>query len=115
MAGCGRETVRIAFVHTAGFLVDRFRGLMQAQQGRMVEIEAVVRPDVYQALAAGDRPRHDALVTAAAQEAAERSDVLVLAQASIAHLQDELAQALGKPVLASPPLLMREIGRRLHA
>lgn len=86
-----------------------------AAQDRTVEIETVIRPDAYQALAAGDRPRHDVLVTAAAQEVSERCDLLVLAQASIAHLQDELAHVLGKPVLASPPLLMREIGLRLHA
>lgn len=86
-----------------------------AEQGRAVEIEPVVRPDAYQALFAGDRARHDAVVTEAATEAAGRADVLVLAQASLAHLQAPLSQALGKPVLASPPLLMAEIGRRLAA
>ncbi|MBV8912658.1 MAG: aspartate/glutamate racemase family protein [Acetobacteraceae bacterium] len=86
-----------------------------AAQGRKVEIEAVIRPEAYQALAAGDRARHDALVTSAADDAATRSDVLVLAQASIAHLQPQLQRSLGKPVLASPELLMRELGRRLAA
>ena len=86
-----------------------------AAQGKPVEIEAVIRPEAYQALASGDKARHDAIVAEAATEAAARSDVLVLAQASIAHLQNELEQRLGKPVLASPPLLMAELGRRLAA
>ena len=86
-----------------------------AAQGRPVEIEAVIRPEAYQALAAGDRARHDELVTSAATDAAARSDVLVLAQASIAHLRPELEQSLCKPVLASPDLLMQELGRRLAA
>ncbi|MDX1369306.1 hypothetical protein [Pseudomonas sp.] len=38
-------------------------------------------------------------------------DVLVLAQASLAHLRDRLTAELSCPVLASLPLLMREIVR----
>lgn len=88
-----------------------------AAQGREVTVEPVVRPEAYQALFAGDRARHDAIVAEAAQDAAQRggggADVLVLAQASLAHLQAPLTQALGKPVLASPKLLMAEIARWL--
>ena len=84
-----------------------------AAQGRLVEVTAVVRPDAYQALFAGDRAHHDAIVMEAARGAVAQADVLVLAQASLAHLQAQLAE-FGKPVLASPPLLMAEITRRLE-
>jgi hypothetical protein len=71
----------------------------------------VLRPEAYQALMAGDRARHDAILYAAATEISNEVDVLVLAQASLAHLRDTFAAELTCPVLASPPLLMREIAR----
>jgi hypothetical protein len=37
----------------------------------------------------------------------------VLAQASLAHLVDALAERLPCPVLASPSLLMRDLAQRL--
>jgi Asp/Glu/hydantoin racemase len=83
-----------------------------ATQGREVIVETVVRPEAYTALFAGDRARHDAIVNDAAEEVAGRADILVLAQASLSHLQLPLGR-LGKPVLSSPPLLMLELIRRL--
>lgn len=82
--------------------------------GRPLEVELFVRPDAYQTLLKGDRAGHDATVRDACRAAAERNDVIVLAQASLAHLQTDLQAELGKPVLASPPLLMQELGRRLR-
>ena len=84
-----------------------------AQAGRTVTVTPFVRPDAYDALFSGDRDRHDAIVTQAAHEAAGWADVIVLAQASLAHLQPALAQSTGRPVLCSPPLLMQEVGRWL--
>jgi Asp/Glu/hydantoin racemase len=109
---------RIAVLCTNASTPGPSEALLRAHaaiQNKSVEIEAVVRPDAYQALLAGDRAGHDATVRQAAQQAAGRADVLVLAQASIGHLQEELAATLGKPVLASPPLLMQEIARHIAA
>ncbi len=83
-----------------------------AAQGREVIVETVVRSEAFTALFAGDKERHDAILTEAAQEILPRVDVLVLAQATLAHLQAPLSR-LGKPVLASPPMLLAELGRRL--
>jgi hypothetical protein len=77
-----------------------------------VEIRTVLCAEAYQALLAGDRARHDAILREAATGIASEVDVLVLAQASLAHLRDPLAAALACPVLASPPTLMREVVRR---
>lgn len=85
-----------------------------AAQGRAVSVTPVVRPDAYQALFAGDQARHDAIVAEAAHGAARDADVIVLAQASLAHLQPALARDTGLPVLSSPPLLMQEVGRRIQ-
>jgi len=74
-------------------------------------IKTVLRPEAYQALMAGDHARHDAILHEAATEISNEVDVLVLAQASLAHLRDMLAAELKCQVLAGPPLLMREIAR----
>ena len=83
-----------------------------AAQGREVLVETVVRPEAHTALYAGDIDRHDSIMFEAARQAAVRADLLVLAQASLGHLQSPL-QALGRPVLLSLPLLMADIARRL--
>lgn len=67
----------------------------------------------------GRRDEHDALVTQAALALAARVDRLVLAQASLAHLAQPLAQPLaqktGKPVLASPEWMVADVLARVAA
>jgi hypothetical protein len=69
----------------------------------------------FAALAAGRREEHDALVTQAALALAARVDRLVLAQASLAHLAEPLAQKTGKPVLASPEWMVADVLARVAA
>ena len=110
-----RQGKRLALICTSTSIPGPAATLLRqhvAAQGREVLVEAVVRPEAYTALFAGDRARHDAIVTEAAEEAASRADVLVLGQASLDHLRVAIAR-FGKPVLSGPPLLMLEIGRRL--
>jgi Asp/Glu/hydantoin racemase len=107
-----RSGSRIGLLCTAASTVAPSTALLQAhaaEQGRSVTIQPRVEPDAYAALMAGDRARHDALVRTAAIALAREVDVLVLAQASLAHLRDGLAAELACPVLASPPLLMRAL------
>jgi len=109
-----RNGVRIGLLCTATSTVEPSSALLRAHaaaQARDIHITTVLRPDAYQALMAGDRARHDAILTEAAGGLAGEVDVLVLAQASLAHLRDKLAAMLPCPVLASPPLLMREIAK----
>jgi hypothetical protein len=106
--------LRIGLLCTAASTVEPSSALLRAhaaEQGRDIGITTVLRPEAYQALMAGDRARHDVLLEEAAAGLAREVDVLVLAQASLAHLRDKLAAELPCPVLASPPLLMREIAR----
>ncbi|MCR0985567.1 aspartate/glutamate racemase family protein [Roseomonas populi] len=112
-----RRGPRIGLLCTASSTVEPSTALLRAHaagQGREVTIAPLVRPDAYAALMAGDRGRHDAMIREAAGELGEAVDVLVLAQASLAHLQPDLAAALPAPVLASPPLLMDAIAAALH-
>jgi Asp/Glu/hydantoin racemase len=114
MSEAARSGQRIGLLCTASSTVEPSSALLRAhaaEQGREITVKTVLRPDAYQALMAGDRSRHDAILHEAAAGIADEVDVLVLAQASLAHLRDSLAAELKRPVLASPPLLMREIAR----
>ncbi|MBL8700005.1 MAG: Asp/Glu/hydantoin racemase [Alphaproteobacteria bacterium] len=86
-----------------------------AKAGRDVAVEALLVPGAFDALQAGRRDEHDRLVSAAALEVAGRNDVLVLAQASLAHLAEPLAAATPRPVLSSPPLCVEAIRRHYAA
>jgi len=111
-----RSGLRIGLMCTATSTVAPSTALLQshaAQQGRAIEVRPEVNAPAYQALLSGDRATHDRLVREAAARLAREVDVLVLAQASLAHLAGPLAEALPCPVLASPPLLMRELAHRL--
>lgn len=111
-----RLGTRIGVLCTASSTVEPSSALLQSHAGearKAVQLVSHVCPEAYTALHAGDRERHDALVREAAARLAREVDVLVLAQASLAHLREPLAGQLACPVLASPPLLMRELVTRL--
>ncbi len=106
---------RIGLICTTTSTAEPSAALLHAHaaaQRREVAVETVILAEAYAALMKGDRRRHDAIVRQAATAAAATADVLVLAQASLAHLQDDLAAKLAIPVLASPPLLMQALGER---
>jgi Asp/Glu/hydantoin racemase len=88
-------------------------GQHAARLGRKPQVEAVLVANAFAAIQQGDRSRHDALIEGAAVDLAARSDVIVLAQASMAHLAEPLAARLPVPVLASPPILMAALRERL--
>jgi Asp/Glu/hydantoin racemase len=103
---------RIGLVCTATSTVEPSSALLRehaAAQGREISITPIILPEAYKALMNGDRARHDAIIGDAAAAAAATVDVLVLAQASLAHLRDDLGATLPIPVLASPPLLMQSL------
>ena len=82
-----------------------------SDQGRSIEVESALRSDAYEARLAGDQAHHDAIVTEAALSLAPKCDLLVLAQASLAHLAPNLNEQIKKPVLASPKLCVEALSR----
>jgi len=74
-----------------------------------VEIEAALRQDAWEALAAGQPERHDAILAEEAARLAPRVDVLVLGQASMARALPRLPADLGVPVLSSPSLAVEKV------
>jgi Asp/Glu/hydantoin racemase len=114
-AAAVRVGLRIGLLCTATSTVEPSSALLQAhaaQCGRTVSITPIVRSEAYTALMQGDRAQHDAIIQRAASQVGHDVDVLVLAQASLAHLQEALSAKLTCPVLASPALLMQDIEKR---
>lgn len=82
--------------------------------GRAVQVEARLAEGAYAALFGGDPARHDAIVREMLQDMAQRCDVILLAQASMARVVDTMpAGALRCPVLTSPRLAVERAARVL--
>ncbi|MFI5696362.1 aspartate/glutamate racemase family protein [Kribbella sp. NPDC051586] len=95
-------TLQTTMAPTAALLRERAELL-----GRTVQIEETVVPDAFEAAVAGDRDRHNALIAAAIKDRAAVSDVIVLAQASMASAAVGLDVQV--PVLTSPESGVRRL------
>ncbi|MBL8240067.1 MAG: hypothetical protein JNM66_21785 [Bryobacterales bacterium] len=80
-----------------------------AELGKPVEITAHLCQGAFEAVIAGDVATHDAAVAAGLQHLAQASDVIVLAQASMARVIDAMGASLpALPILSSPALAMEQ-------
>ncbi len=107
---------RIGVVCTASSTREPSSDLVRAharEQKRDVQVEALLVEGAFQALSAGNRDEHDRLVREAATRLAKRCDVIVLAQASMAHLEEPIKAAVSVPVLSSPRLCVEAVAARL--
>lgn len=114
MLAAVRTGQRIGLVCTAVSTLEPSSALLRFHamaQSCNVTITPVLLTDAYTALMAGDRAGHDRIVCDAVVAMADTVDVIVLAQASLAHLADVLAKTLSVPVLVSPPLLMQALAQ----
>jgi Asp/Glu/hydantoin racemase len=82
-----------------------------ARLQREVVVETHLVAGAFDALSSGNRDAHDRLIRNAAADLASRSDVIVLAQASMADLAPDLQATLPVAVLSSPPLCMDALVR----
>lgn len=69
-----------------------------------VDIVEGLADGAFQAVMSGDRETHDKLILKASERVAEKADVIVLAQGSMARMEKQLADVTGKIVLSSPLL-----------
>jgi len=86
-----------------------------AEQGRSAAVEPLVVEGAYEALLSGDGPSHDRLVREALSGLLSRSDVVVLAQASIARVLAALPEPPAAPVLTSPRSGLAAVGELFRA
>lgn len=78
--------------------------------GRSVEVVASVCDGAFEAVTSGDTERHDELVRAGLVELVREVDVVVLAQASMARVADQLSpEERQVPVLSSPRPAMEQV------
>jgi Asp/Glu/hydantoin racemase len=108
---------RIGVVGTLATTMKPTAELIQrcaAEANRPVELTTRLCDGAFEALMKGDTASHDARVRAALAELMESSDVIVLAQASMARVADTLpAEQRRVPILASPPLALDYVARLL--
>jgi aspartate/glutamate racemase len=90
------------------------RFLRDAAGGRDVEIAEDLAPGAYEALVAGRGDEHDRLLVEAALRLRDRSELIVLAQGSMARIADRLQEIVGLPVLSSLKSGIAEVKRLLE-
>jgi Asp/Glu/hydantoin racemase len=80
--------------------------------GKEIELQSVLCEGAFDALMSGDAATHDAMVAAALKELVTKTDVIVLAQASMARVVDGLSEADKLvPILASPGIAVEYLKR----
>ena len=77
-----------------------------AEKGKPVEIVSALETDAFQARLNGNVDAHDRIVKGAIDKLSAQCDVIVLAQASMAHLVEQAQDSCSIPILASPKLCM---------
>jgi Asp/Glu/hydantoin racemase len=84
-----------------------------ARMKKEVELVPALFEGAFEAVLAGDTARHDTLVVNGLTGLRERSDVVVLAQASMARVLSQLPPNEGCPILSSPELAVRRMRKVL--
>jgi Asp/Glu/hydantoin racemase len=101
---------RVGVIATLSTTLDPTVNLIRdtaARLGRAVEVASHLCEGAFQAVISGDTATHDRAVTEGLRKLAGEVDVIVLAQASMARVVDQLAPGeLTVPVLSSPRLAM---------
>ncbi len=95
-------------------------GDMARELGKTIKAEPTLCEGAYEALLRGDKREHDRIVTDYLLKAVEKSDAVLLAQASITRVTDTLKtdshyrdKILSKPILSSPEPAIRHLARIL--
>jgi len=76
---------------------------------RQVEVKPILIEGAYQKLMSGDREGHDHLLVEKLRELTNETDVVVLAQASMARVLPRLSQDEQDKILVSPPRAMAQV------
>ena len=102
----------ILIVSTAESTVLPTKGklLKEAEvQGKTLSIDNIVCSEAYTAIKQRDKEKHDSLVLAAVKKVEKKYDAIILAQASMAHLEDQVKELLNSEVYSSPKFCIENI------
>ena len=115
----GRKAVtcgeRILFLATAGSTEGPMREKLNAEAaklGKSIQIDFQANAEAFQAMKAVQMERHDAILLDMAKNISGY-DCVVLAQASMAHLDQKIEAICKIPVLSSPGLCMEQVKETL--
>ena len=100
-----REAKRIGVISTLPTTLDPTCRLLLAcakEAGTEVELVEGLADGAFAAGQSGDGATHDRLIAEAAARIADKVDLFVLAQGSMARMEKRLSEITGKPVLSSP-------------
>ena len=84
-----------------------------AKAGVEVEIDSLVNHEAFVAIKVLEAHKHDELLRASAREI-KGYDCVILAQASMAHMEKEISEICQCPVISSPSLCIEEIREKLN-
>ena len=107
---------RIGVISTLSTTLDPTRRLLENQAriaGKDVVLVDGLADGAFQAGQGGDSATHDRLIAEAASRIADQVDLFVLAQGSMARMEQRLSELTGKPVLSSPVLGVRGLRKVL--
>jgi len=86
-----------------------------ALAGKEIQVISKLCEGAFDALMSGDAAKHDSMVSEALKELSSQVDVIVLAQASMARVVDNLNEADKKvPILSSPSIAIQHIASILQ-
>lgn len=103
--------------HTRIGLLSSFPGTlasMPAEFPAHVQLTPMLAEGALAALDAGDVAEHDRLVVEAAKRFGPEVEAIALAQFSLAHCAEAVAQATGKPVFTTPGSAVRKLKAMLE-
>ncbi len=107
---------RIAVLATAASALEpalwKLRLFAQEREVK-VDLQSFCNPDAIAALKAGDRETHDRLLLEMAGMVDRKCNAVVLAQASMADMREEVEKLTGVSTFASPDLCQAEVKRFL--
>ena len=109
---------RVGVAATLATTLDPTTRLLQAkaaEAGKAISLESTLISSAYQKLMAGDKDGHDALLVEALTALAEKVDVVVLAQASMARVLPRLPDDVRRKFLTSPRLGMLAVKSALDS
>lgn len=108
---------RIGVISTLPTTLDPTCRLLQNEAkkaGRDVVLVEGLADGAFAAGQSGDSETHDRLIAETAQKIADKVDLFVLAQGSMARMEQRLSEMTGKPVLSSPVLGVKGLRKFLN-
>jgi hypothetical protein len=106
------QASRIGVLATFPAGLEQQRVMLQAEaaaRGKTIAIEGSLHPEAMAALRAGDAATHDKIVLDALPALADRNELVLLAQVSMARVYPQVPQRYADRVLSSPQLAVRAL------